>query len=168
MVLDAFVDGRPIKALFSGDTIVDRHHWGDRALPQTGGRLALKLADEWPEAELYWFLISQSFRTYRFLPVFFREFYPRCDTPTPAAMRHVIDALAEKKLGAQYDPAAGVVRLQSYKLRPGMAEATPKRCEDPHVRFFIERNPGHVAGEELCCIARLSRENFTAAALRVL
>jgi hypothetical protein len=168
MVLDVVVEGRPIKALFSGDTIVDRQHWGDRALPQAGGRLALSLADEWPETELYWFLISQSFRTYRFLPVFFREFYPRFDVPTPPAMRHVIDALAEKKLGAQYDPVAGVVRLQSYKLRAGMADPTPKRREDPHIRYFIDRNPGHVAGEELCCIARLSRKNFTPAALRVL
>lgn len=48
MVLDVVVDGRKIKALFSGDTIVDRQHWGDRALPQAGGRLALSLADEWP------------------------------------------------------------------------------------------------------------------------
>ena len=168
MVLNAVVDGRPIKALFSGDTIVDRQHWGDRALTRAGGQLALSLVEEWPEAELYWFLISQGYKTYRFLPVFFREFYPRFDAATPESMQLVIDALARQKFGAQYDAVAGVVRTPTYKLREGLADVTAERCEDPHVRFFVERNPGHVVGDELCCIARLSRENFTDAAYRVL
>ena len=29
MLLDAVASGRPVTALFSGDTIIDRGHWGD-------------------------------------------------------------------------------------------------------------------------------------------
>ena len=29
MVLTTDVDGRSVKALFSGDTVIDRRHWGD-------------------------------------------------------------------------------------------------------------------------------------------
>jgi hypothetical protein len=53
-------------------------------------------------------------------------------------------------------------------LRSGVAEITEQRLRDPHVRFFAERNPGHASGDELCCIAPLTRENFTPAAYRVI
>src|SRR5262249_26242236 len=153
------VAGRPVKALFSGDTIVDRDHWGDNALAHVWGCLALSLIDDHAGAELYWFLISKGYRTYRFLPLFFHEFYPRHDAPTPAEVKAVLDGLGRHKYPATYDAAAGVVRADRFKdrLRPGLAELTPQRLRDPHVRFFAERNPGHVHGEELCCLAPLTR-----------
>jgi hypothetical protein len=170
MLLEVDVDGRPIKALFSGDTIVAREHWGDNALAHVWGRLALSLMDALGESDLYWFLISKGYKTYRFLPVFFREFYPRYDTPTPVWIRDVIDVLGRARYPEWYDPAAGIIRAGPGKdrLREGIADITPERLRDPHVRFFVERNPGHSQGEELCCLAPLSRKNFTTAAHRVL
>lgn len=170
MLLEATVGRRPIKALFSGDTIIDRRHWGDQALTHIWGRLALSLVDDSPHDELYWFLISQGYKTYRFLPVFFHEFYPRYDVPIPNRIRDVIEALGRKKFPEGYDAAAGVVRAHShqYRLREGIADVTPERRRDPHVQFFTERNPGHALGDELCCIAPLSRANFTDAAYRVI
>jgi hypothetical protein len=44
-LLEASVSGRPITGLFSGDTIIDRSHWGDHALAHVWGRLALRLID---------------------------------------------------------------------------------------------------------------------------
>src|SRR5689334_8795057 len=73
VLLDAAIAGRPIKALFSGDTIVARDRWGDPALAHVWGRLALSLIDALPETDLYWFLISKGYKTYRFLPLFFGE-----------------------------------------------------------------------------------------------
>ncbi len=82
----------------------------------------------------------------------------------------MIDALGRARYPAAYDPAAGLVRTGPGKdcLRDGVADITPERLRDPHVRFFAERNPRHKDGEELCCLAPLSRENFTPAAYRVL
>ena len=54
------------------------------------------------------------------------------------------------------------------RLKPGVADLTAERLRDPHVHFFAERNPGHVLGEELCCLARLARNNITPAARRIL
>jgi hypothetical protein len=54
------------------------------------------------------------------------------------------------------------------RLRPGVADLTPGRLRDPHVDFFARRNPGHPRGDELCCLAPLTRGNFTAAAWRVI
>ena len=169
MLLEASVAGRPVKALFSGDTIIERERWGDRALARVWGRFALSLIDRLPTAELYWFLISKGYKTYRFLPLFFHEFYPRYDVTTPEWAKEVTDGLAQLRYPA-YDPALGIVRADETKdrLRPGVADVGEERLSDPHVRFFVERNPGHARGDELCCIAPLTRENFRAAAYRVI
>jgi hypothetical protein len=169
-LLEAEVDGRPVKALFSGDTIIHRECWGDRALSRAWGRFALTLIDSCPGEELYWFLISQGYKTYRFLPLFFHEFYPRHDTGTPDRVRAVIDALARGRYAEAYDAAHGIIRATplQYRLRPGLADVTPERLTDPYVCFFQVRNPGHVGGDELCCLAPLTRANFTPAAYRVI
>ncbi len=169
-LLQVEVQGRPVIALFSGDTIIDRAHWGDPALVHIWGRLALSLMDAHADAELYWFLISKGYKTYRFLPVFFHEFYPRHEAPTPTEAQSVIDALARSRYADEYDAAAGVIRTspRQYRLREGIADITDERLTDPHVRFFQTRNPGHVRGDELCCLAPLTRANFTRAAYRVI
>jgi hypothetical protein len=170
MLLEVAAAGRPVRALFSGDTIIARDRWGDSALARVWGHLALSLIDAFPETELYWFLISKGYKTHRFLPVFFHEFYPRYDVPTPAWAKEVLDALSRHKYPARYDAAAGVVRAErsQYYLRKGVADITSERARDPHIRFFAERNPGHVWGDELCCLAPLTRGNFTPAAYRVI
>jgi hypothetical protein len=169
-ILTAQLAGRPIRALFSGDTIVDRAHWGDPALSHVWGRLALELIDDATDGELYWFLVSQGRRTYRFLPLFFREFYPRYDAPTPVGIMHTISVLARRKFPRDFDAATGIVRAaaRQYRLRPELDELPASRSRDPHVGYFYERNPGHARGDELCCLAPLTRANFTAAAYRVI
>lgn len=168
MVLDATIAERPIKALFSGDTIIDRRYWGGSTLVQFGTHLALSLVDRFPGDELYWFLISGGYKTYRFMPVLFREFFPRHDAPMPADMKSVLDAFARKKFPQHYDEEAGIVKSDpnQYRLRQGVADVTQERLRDAHVRFFVERNPGHHRGDELCCIAPLTRQNFTDTAYR--
>jgi hypothetical protein len=170
MLMRAVVGGTVVRALFSGDTVISREHWGDIALARIWGRLALSLIDRPDPEPLYWFLICKGYKTYRFLPLFFHEFYPRYDTPTPDWACRLIHGFAGRKYPQAYDPAAGVVRAgpQKDRLRSGIADLTTERLRDPHIRYFVERNPGHDLGEELCCLAPLGRDNFTLAAYRVI
>jgi hypothetical protein len=169
MRLRQVVDGRRVLAFFSGDTIIERDFWGDDELPRQWGRLVFPLAAAEPDAEAYWFLICSGYKTYRFLPVFYREFYPAAGRAMPAAARRVLDALATAKFGAAYDPVRGVVRLAgATPLRDGVAEITPRRLRDPHVAFFVAANPGHARGDELACLVRLHRDNVTRAGRRML
>ena len=144
---------------FSGDTIVARQRWGTFDLPRIWARHVFDAAD----ANTYWFLISSGYRTYRFLPLFFRDFFPR-----NAAMKPLLDTVAISKFGDAYDVATGVVRLATpAPLREGISDPS-LRMSHPDVRFFVEANPGHAAGDELACLVRIDPENLTAAGLRMI
>ena len=144
---------------FSGDTIVARHRWGSFDLPRMWGRHVFAHAD----ANSYWFLISSGWRTYRYLPLFFRDFYPR-----DASMKPLLDAIAISKFGEAYDARTGVIRLATpAPLREGVSDPDA-RMTNPHVRFFVEANPGHADGDELACLVRVGTENLTPAGLRMI
>jgi len=88
----------------------------------------------------------------------------------PPDLKRVMSQLAADRYPRTYDADAGVVTADrdGCRLRIGIADVTTERLHDPHIRFFVEQNPGHARGDELCCIAPLTRENFTKAAYRVI
>jgi hypothetical protein len=144
---------------FSGDTIVARHRWGSFDLPRVWSRYVFREAGE----NAYWFLISSGWRTYRFLPLFFREFYPR-----DVAMKPLLDRVASARFGDAYDARTGIVRLATpAPLRDGVSDPA-SRMHDPDVRFFVEANPGHADGDELACFVRIAPDNLTPAGLRMI
>ncbi len=170
MLLAIETDTDDAAALFSGDTIVDRDYWARNELARVWGRFALSLIDAHVARPLYWFLIAKGYKTYRFLPTFFHEFYPRFDAGSLTPLRQIVDQLATYKYPTRYDSGAGIIVADrdACCLRSGVADVTRERLRDPHVRFFVERNPRHADGDELCCLAPLTRENFTSAAYRVI
>lgn len=169
MRLSVTVDDQPVVAFFSGDTIIQRDYWGEAELPRLWGRHVFSLAEAMPEARVYWFLISSGYKTYRFLPVFFRDFYPTYQRLTPSAIKRVLDALAQLKFPSEYDPERGIVQMaKAAPLRSGVAEVTAQRLKDPHVAFFVAANPGYAQGEQLACLVELTRANLTPAGRRML
>jgi hypothetical protein len=171
--MEVSIDGRNIVAFFSGDTIVARQYWGESILSRLWGQTVFAEADKLavlrPSTPVYWFLICSGYKTFRFLPVFFREFYPNPKQETPEAMKEVIDTLAKVRYGACYDAVSGVVRFENATpLRLGVADISEPRLRDPMVSFFAEKNPGHVRGDELACITEISRLNLTRAGERMI
>jgi len=155
--------------LFSGDTIVEREHWNTPFIAGCFGHLMLRMMDLHGEDDLYWFLISKGFRTYRFLPVFFHRFWPAPDRDTPPAMAALLSAAATRKFGDAYDPASGLIRIPGGDhLGPELAGVPGARLRDPHVAFFLARNPRYAHGDELACLAPIRRDNLNAYARRVI
>lgn len=147
----------PVRVAYSGDTIVDPAAWGSPALLRTWIQAVRQLRAE------YWLLITSGFRTYRFLPVFWREFWPRHDAPEPPVL---LDLLARERFGDRY--AHGLVRFhQPQRLRGALADIPPGRLADPHIAFFARRNPGWASGDELVCLCDLAPANLSPAGLRV-
>ena len=165
--------GDGVVAFFSGDTIIDREFWGETVLSRTWGAAvfaeAERITAERVAKAVYWFLISSGYKTWRFLPLFFRRFYPSMDAAMPPDVRRLLDAFAIQRFGTQYLPERGIVRFREpTPLRRGVADITPERLRDPRVAFFARMNPGHEEGDELACIAELSRANLTRAGLRMI
>jgi hypothetical protein len=154
--------------VYSGDTIVDPAAWGSAALPRCWIAAVRRLRAEHPKGRLWWLLLTSGFRTYRFLPVFWRDFWPRWNALTPPEVESRLDWLAREKLGDLYLKEEGIVRFpQPQRLRGELAEVPEGRLADPHVAFFLERNPGWAEGDELVCLTEIAEGNLTAAGRRM-
>lgn len=164
------VGGTPVRAVFSGDTIVDRAYWGEQELGRCWCRYVSSVYWEEPDVPLYWFLISKGYRTYLYLPLFFEAFYPNCDAPTPALEQQLLDTLASAKFPDYYRPQSGLIEFPQSQgqLKPHLAEIPARRLRDPHVQFFLQRNPGYATGHELACLAEISPQNMKLFAGRIL
>jgi len=169
-MIETSFDNRSVASLFSGDTVVSPEYWGKNPLFRVWGQLVLSLIDQFPSQELYWFLISKGYRTYRTLPLFFHEFWPRFDQETPNEFQQIINRFGEQLFPNRFDIGAGVIRAgaKDYHLREAAGKISEQRKTDPHFCFFEQRNPGYARGDELCCIAPLTRENFRPAAYHVI
>jgi hypothetical protein len=157
------ISDRQVNVLFSGDTIIEKSHWGSLALPVAWGRLMTSLQASDPAREFYWLLTTKGYKTYRFLPVFFRDFHPCPGVIMPPFERTLINNLATLRFGTRFDAGAGILRASqdSQRLRKGIAEIDEKRLRDPHVEFFQRMNPDHGRGDELVCLARWHPDNLT-------
>ncbi len=160
--------GKPLSVVYSGDTIIRPEYWGTPELPRSWVKTVLEKSAELPQP-LYWLLISSGYKTYRFLTVFYKEFYPCYNRTISPGMQALMDHLARQRFGSDYDPELGIVRFTegATPLRSGVAKVTEERMHDPHIAFYLARNPGHVRGDELVCLTRVHPDNFTPAAQRL-
>ena len=164
------IAGKACSILYSGDTVMQRKYWGKRELLLAFACLVDALMQRAKGEKFYWFLISKGYKTYHFLPVMFREFYPNKDCSIPDDVKQVLDYLGAEVGGNLFDPELGVIESQGgwYVLKEDIAEMTTLRTKDPHAQFFIQLNPGFPRGDELCCLAELNTDNYTKVALRLL
>jgi hypothetical protein len=168
-LLDVGAGSDRLRAIYSGDTIIDRLHWGTQALAFTWLRFAGEIKAQVPASPLYWFLIVKGHRTYRYLSAFSIEFYPHWQRPTPPRSQSIMDSLARRRFGDAYDPARGVVSFKESRghLKPHWAAIEPAELQRPDVSFFLHRNPGYTRGDELVCLTELCSNNLQPLARRV-
>ena len=126
------VAGKIVSVVYSGDTIVERTWWGSPALARTWVRAVQSSRRNL--ARGVWLLLTSGFRTYRFLPVFFRNFYPRYDADS-AEDRMLLDELARERFG-RYNTALGIVRFtRPQVLAPDLIALPEGRLPDPHIAY---------------------------------
>lgn len=152
---------RTVRIVFSGDTVVDRAHWGQQALAFAWIEKMGALKRERPELEMYWFLIVKGHRTYKYLPVFGKSFYPHWEIDR-SDLKPLADDLAKMRFGPDYNPASGIVEFAQSKghLKADIALPTEEEMSKDSVRFFLERNPNYIHGHELVCLCEISEQNM--------
>jgi hypothetical protein len=165
---DTTCDGERVSVIYSGDTIVDRDVWHSAALPRTWIAAVRSLRERFLRGpRLYWLLLTSGIRTYRLLPVFWRDFHPRHDAPTSAEAERLLATLATERFGACYRADSGIVTFPAPQvLREHLCDISPGRLLDPHVAYFLRRNPRWRQGDELVCLTEIAFENLTAAGRR--
>lgn len=151
--------GRLHRGVFSGDTVVDRAHWGTRLLGRhfLGYLFAQRLKR--PFSPLWWFLISKGYKTYLLMANNFPEHWPRHEEATPPHRKALLDAFSQTRFDQRYDATTGLITFpaESGRLKNGVAAASRALAlENPRIRFFVERNPAWSEGVELACIAHMS------------
>ena len=157
-VYERTIEGRDVVVVYSGDTVIAPGYWGQRALQSAFVRYITLCKVRHPLVPVYWFLISKGYKTYLLLSRNFPEYWPRRDKPTPPWQSAVLATLAKEKFGEFFASERGVVQFDRPmgRLREGVAPIAEEMLQDPDVRFFMEKNPGHAAGDELCCLGAVS------------
>ena len=162
VVFDLPVQDAVVRAVFSGDTIVQSAFRNSFGLGIELGNYLRMVAGRYPHDIVVWLLTTKGCRTYALLPLLFREFSPRWDAATPSLHARIMDAFGARTYPAEYDPEHHLIRHTGTPqcLRPGVADATARRLRDPHTRFFVQANPDHMNGDELVCVADAREDNW--------
>lgn len=162
IVRSSLVQGRPVRHVFSGDTVISPEHWGPGHFFPLWFNLMGRIKAAEPEIPLYWFLVAKGHRTYRFMTGFFRTYIPRPEAKRDAFLAAVRDTLSHEKFGSYYDPATGLIDFGESKghLVPELQDASELAAGNRRVRDFMSLNPDYGRGVELACVAELSEGNL--------
>lgn len=156
--LDMNVDGRIVRGIFSGDTILEQEYWGNKALHVAFFFRVIREKLRHPTRPLFWLLISKGYKTYLLMANNFHNYYPNS-----AGNREKLEGLvdlycntlfrdyycADRKL---LDFGSGYTHLKSdvAGITDDMRENNEK------IQYFETRNPSWQRGTELPCIGEVS------------
>lgn len=155
---DIEVEGRRVRTIYSGDTVVDRNHWGRGALQWGFTRVMFSQWIRNPLRPVYWFLISKGYKTYLLLTNNFAEHYPRHERPTPQPIQQMIDAMSDSLFGDFHQRETGLIDFGESRGQLRCDVANPSASERATVEtiaYFVRRNPSWKRGTELPCVGRV-------------
>lgn len=168
VVYGAVWKNKYVRVVYSGDTIVSPQHWGQQELAFSWIRRIGQIKRESPSTPLYWFLLVKGHRTFKYLSVFGKTFFPHWQIDR-SDLKPFADQLALSKFGNDYSPTSGVVEFHTSRghLKPHIALPTPEELSKASTRFFIEKNPGYLKGHELVCLCELELTNMKPMTARI-
>jgi len=160
--------GEPVRVVYSGDTVVDRAHWGQQALAFDWISRMGMLKRQRPGVPLYWLLLVKGHRTFRYLPLFGKSFHPHWQVDR-SDLKPLADQLAGEMFPEDYNPDTGVVEFRQSRghLKPDIASPPPSDLHREEVSFFLRRNPGFRNGHELVCLCEVETHNMKPLTLRL-
>ncbi len=161
-------NGTSVNVVYSGDTIVSQLHWGQQELAFAWISRIGQIKRSAPHLPLFWFLLVKGHRTFKYLSVFGKSFFPHWLAPR-GDLKSLADQLASAKFGSDYDPITGVVRFSASRghLKAVIADPSPEEMTKAATQFFLLKNPGYRIGHELVCICELELFNMKPLTARI-
>lgn len=157
-IMEIDVNGNKVNGIFSGDTIIHKDYWGDIELFKVWARFWFEFAERYDE--FYWFLICKGYKTYRIMPLFWKEFYPNRRAETPQYEQSIINAYASLLYPNEYNPANGVIEYKNTKdkLKNGVADIGSREMKNKDIAYFCRLNPDYIKGNDLACLAKIDKK----------
>ena len=156
------VDGKRVRGIFSGDTIVEPAYWGNNALANTFYRRLIIERFKHPFTPFYWFLISKGYKTYLLLTNNFYKYYPCVEKEDPR-LKRITEAYCEQLFPEYFDRDKMLLDFgDSYvRLKEDIARITPElAAANKHIGFFEKVNPSWERGTEVPCIGSCDYGTF--------
>ncbi len=156
------LDGRKFQILFSGDTIVNPHCRNSLALPIAGGKMMLNILNTGRGCPLYWLLTSKGYRTYKFLPLFFKEYFPGPDREPTGPGKMLIEDFCIQFFREKFDRKNWIIKADANSQHLNIPDGiiTEEKRKNPDIAFFEKRNPEYLKGDELVCFADFHQANI--------
>lgn len=163
---DLKVDGKRVRGIFSGDTIIEPAYWGNNALANTFYRRLVIERIKRPFVPFYWFLISKGYKTYLLMTNNFYNYYPKVDGNRGGRnerYHNITQAYCEQLFPEAFDKDNMLLDFgDSYvRLKGDVAEITPElKAANKHIAFFEQVNPSWRRGTEVPCLAACDYESL--------
>ena len=148
--------------LFSGDTVISENFTGTQELVKGWGKTVGFFIKKYPEKKLLWYLMSKGYKTYLYLPFFFKKYYPALDiNRNDMKLKKIANEFSSLIYPDSWNKKLGVIkfnkRLGQIKAKH-ISKSNFKR--NRHIDFFLKKNPGYVNGDELVCMAEVDIDNL--------
>lgn len=155
------VDGKKIRGIFSGDTILEKEYWGNRAMNAAFVKRLLWEAIKDPFTPQYWFLISKGYKTFLLLTRNFPDYYPHPQREN-THMKHIVEAYCDKLFPGKLDRDTMVLDFGegSNCLKSDVTPISAEQRQETDIAFFEQRNPQWERGTELPCVGRADLVTF--------
>ena len=175
---DLKIFDREVTIFFNGDTIINPQYWGTTIMPRAWANLFFNKKASAPSKAFYWFLISSGHRTFRLLPNFFINYYPKVEgarTSTKVTseenfrLKNILEIIAKDRFGESFNPKTGLISPKNpTPLKAQITIPNSKKSQNPAIKFFLSANKEHTSGIELACIAEIAESNLTKSGLKLL
>jgi hypothetical protein len=155
------VDGRKIRGIFSGDTILEKEYWGNRAMNAAFVKRLLWEAIKDPFTPQYWFLISKGYKTFLLLTRNFPDYYPHPEHEN-AHLKHIVASYCDELYLGYLNRDRMVLDFgEGYNcLKNEVTPITDKQRQEADIAFFEKCNPDWERGTELPCVGRADLVTF--------
>jgi len=163
---DLKVDGKRVRGIFSGDTIIEPAYWGNNALANTFYRRLIIERIKRPFVPFYWFLISKGYKTYLLMTNNFYNYYPKVDGNRGGRnerYHNITQAYCQQLFPEAFDRENMLLDFgnEYVRLKGDVAEITPElKAANPHIAFFEKVNPSWRRGTEVPCLAACDYESL--------
>jgi hypothetical protein len=159
---DLNVEGKRVRGIFSGDTIIEKEYWGNNALANTFYRRLIIERLKQPFVPFYWFLISKGYKTYLLMTNNFYNYYPNVKGHDEK-YRAITEAYCTQLFPEAFHKENMLLDFgEDYvRLKGEVAGITPElKSANPHIAFFEKVNPSWRRGTEVPCLAACDYESL--------